>query len=364
MTSLKFAPMLAVWLAQAAFAQPGPEHVRRFGWQEAALEVTVRGTTDLDLFAGVLEAFVADSPDIAVVYEQWGSNDLDALTRQDCRKRISSADLVISSAVDLQVKLVNDGCARAHVSGLTASLPDNLNWRNEVFGITREPAVIVYNRDLVPASEAPRTRFDLIDLLRSPESRFAGKVATYDIEASGLGYLFAFLDAQQATTFGSLIEAFARSGAVSTCCSAEIIDGVASGEYLLAYNVLGSYALARAREADNLIVVAPQDYTLVLARGALIPKYSRDPVSAGLLLDFLLSDTGQRVLAADELFVDVTTSDGSWLDPAAESEAVLRPVALSPVLLVGLDRQKREGFLALWRDTFAQSRRAGPFREP
>ena len=70
--------------------------------------------------------------------------------------------------------------------------------------MTREPAVIVYNRDLVSPDEAPRSRFDLIDLLRPAGSRYAGRVATYDIEASGIGYLFAFADSQQATTFGSL----------------------------------------------------------------------------------------------------------------------------------------------------------------
>ena len=112
--------------------------------------------------------------------------------------------------------------------------------------MTREPAVIVYNRELVPRDEAPRSRFDLIDLLRPADSRYAGRVATYDIEESGVGYLFAFADSQQATTFGSLIEAFGRSGAIATCCSAEIIDGVAEGRYLVAYNVLGSYALDRA----------------------------------------------------------------------------------------------------------------------
>ena len=139
---------------------------------------------------------------------------------------------MVSSAVDLQVKLVNDGCAQPHRSVATAALPAVANWRDELFGVTREPAVIVYNRDLVPPDEAPRSRFDLIDLLRPADSRYAGRVATYDIEESGLGYLFAFADSQQATTFGSLIEAFARSGAIATCCSAEIIDGVAEGRYL------------------------------------------------------------------------------------------------------------------------------------
>lgn len=62
----------------------------------------------------------------------------------------------------------------------------------------------------------------------------------------------------------AVIEAFARSGAVATCCSAEIIEGVATGHYLIAYNVLGSYALDRAARDPRIGVVAPEDYTLVL----------------------------------------------------------------------------------------------------
>ena len=127
------------------------------------------------------------------------------------------------------------------------------------------------------AREVPRSRFDLIDLLRPADSRYAGRIATYDIEDSGLGYLFAFADSQQATTFGSLIEAFARSGAVATCCSAEIIDGVAEGRYLIAYNVLGSYALDRAAERPAHRGGRAEDYTLVLRRAAMIPKGARNP---------------------------------------------------------------------------------------
>lgn len=338
--------------AQPAAEPPGIEARAQFGRPDASRRILVRSSTDIDLFAPVLADFTAANPAIAVDYEQWGTNDLFAITQAECGAA-GTADLVISSAVDQQVKLVNDGCARAHVSPEGAALPDVLRWRDELFGITREPAVMVYNRDLVPAAEAPRTRFDLIELLRPPGSRYAGKVATYDIETSGLGYLFAFMDSRQATSFGSLIEAFARTGAISTCCSAEIIDGVASGEYLLAYNVLGSYALARAQQADNLVVVAPQDYTLVLARAALIPKGARDPISAGLLLDFLLSDAGQRAMAREWLYLDVAGDAASGLDVPAANESVLRLIELSPVLLVGMDQQKKAQFLTLWRNTFA-----------
>lgn len=328
------------------------EAVATYGSGAGVTALLVRGTTDIAAFGPVLDTFAATRPGLAITYEQWGSNDLYRITDDACRNDAAAADLIVSSAVDQQVKLVNDGCAQPFRSDLTARLPAAANWRDEVFGVTREPAVIVYNRDLVSAEEAPRTRFELIDLLRPDGTRFAGRVATYDIEASGLGYLFAFADAQQATSFGSLLEAFGRSGAVATCCSAEIIDGVATGRWLIAYNVLGSYALARASRDRRIAVVAPHDYTLVLARAALVPKGARNPATAGALIDFLLSDAGRRVLAASRLVISFGEAEGADFDLSESAETNLRPIPLSPALLVGLDRHKRALFLERWRSSF------------
>jgi len=336
------------------FGAPGAaqEAVARFGPPGGVLGLLVRGTTDITAFEPVLQAFASAAPAAAITYEQWGSNDLYRLTEAACRDGDAVADLVISSAVDQQVKLVNDGCAQPHRSEATSRLPPEANWRDEVFGVTKEPAVIVYNRELVSSDEVPYSRFDLIDLLRPSGTRFAGRVATYDIEASGLGYLFAFADSQQATTFGSLLEAFGRSGAVATCCSAEIIDAVAEGEWLIAYNVLGSYALARAARDRRIGVVAPQDYTLVLSRAALIPKGARQPELAGSFIDFMLGGEGRRALAASRLVVSFGEPEGSEIDLPEAAETGLRPIPLSPTLLVGLDRHKRNQFLARWRATF------------
>jgi ABC-type Fe3+ transport system substrate-binding protein len=351
-------PILAGLLLSAppaGAAEPAPEAAAHFGVAGAPGALTVRGTTDVALFGPLLEAFAQATPELEIRYEQWGSNDLYALTAAACRDRAGAtgraalppADLILSSAADLQVKLVNDGCAQPHRSVLTAALPAALNWRDEIFGVTEEPAVIVYNRELVPPAEVPRSRFDLIDLLRPEDSRYTGRVATYDIEDSGLGYLFAFADSLQATTFGGLIEAFARSGAIATCCSAEIIEGVAEGRYLIAYNVLGSYALDRAEQDPRLGVLAPEDYTLALSRGAMIPKDAPNPTAAGLLIDFMLSEPGRAVLADQHLLA------APGLAPERET-SLYRPIALSPTLLLGLDQQKRAGFLARWRAAFAR----------
>lgn len=349
--------MRAVLLALAlvALAGPGvaaaPEMIARFGPVDAPRRMLIRSTTDVTVFAPVIGAFLTTRPDLAIDYEQWGSNDLYALSMEDCTQGRAGADLVISSGVQQMVKLVNDACARSYRSAATAVLPDALSWRDQLWGVTREPAVMVYNKAQVPPAEVPRSRFDLLDLLRPERSRYAGRVATYDIEESGLGYLFAFMDAQEATTFGGLLESLGRSGAVATCCSAEIIDGVATGQYLVAYNVLGSYALARAAHDDRIGVVAPSDYTLVLNRAVMIPREAVAFGSASGFLDFLLSADGRAALRRALLIVPVEEEAGVMEVPPA-SDGVLRPIPLSPALLVAMDKQKREAFIRRWRDTF------------
>lgn len=330
------------------------EDAASFGAATASQTLVIHSTTDIGVFAPVMLDFLADRPNLRIAYEQWGSNDLATMSERSCVSGSADADLIISSAVDLQVQLVNNGCATAHRSPATDALPQSRNWRNEIFGVTEEPAVLIYNTELVAPEEVPQSRFDLIDLLRPADSRFVGRVATYDIEASGLGYLFAFMDSLQANTFGRLLEAFGRSGAVATCCSAELIDAVADGRYLIAYNVLGSYALGRAEKDPRIGVRAPSDYTLVLSRAALIPKYAANVAAAGAFIDFLLSSPGQAALARARLVVRIGGTDGADFDLPGGGPSSLRPIALSPILLAGMDQHKRRIFLNQWRQNLRQ----------
>ncbi|MFS8039007.1 ABC transporter substrate-binding protein [Xanthobacter sp. AM11] len=325
-------------------AAEGPEEVTSFGPGDAPRRLLVRGTTDIPVFRTVLQAFSQTLPYLRIDYEQWSANALNARTEADCNAHAPGADFIINSGIDRMLKLVNDGCALPHRTDATASIPQGSHWRSEIFAITAEPGVIIYNRQLVPPEEVPRTRFDLIDLLRPVDSRYAGRVATYDIEASGTGYIYAFADSLQASTFGSLIEAFGRSGAVATCCSAELIGGVQDGTYLIGYNVLGSYAAARAAEDPLLGVVLPEDYTLILSRAAMIPKGAANVDDAGAFIDFLLGAEGRNQLNRTRLLLKDDDGDARG--------GMLRPVPLSPVLLVAVDAATRQQFLARWRSAF------------
>ncbi|MEJ8472889.1 ABC transporter substrate-binding protein [Roseibium algae] len=341
---LALSVMLFGYMFMPVLAQ---EMTRQFGSVEPTRSLIIRSTTDISVFGSVVEAFLDTQPGLAITYEQWGSNDLFELSLSECREDVPGADLIISSGVHQMVKLVNEACALTHRSVQTSGMQSVLRWRDQLWGITREPAVMVYNRALVPSFEVPQSRFDLLDLLRPSLSRYAGRVATYDIERSGLGYLFAFSDSREATTFGALLESFGRTGVVATCCSAEIIEGVAEGTYLIAYNVLGSYARSLSRNDDRIGIVLPQDYTLVLSRALMVPKQARNSADATRFLDFLLSPLGQAELRRVLLWSPLLDDEGESV-----SETSLRPIGLSPSLLVSLDKQKREQFIKRWRSSF------------
>ncbi|ETX13138.1 periplasmic iron-binding protein [Roseivivax halodurans JCM 10272] len=326
----------------------------RIGPADAARELRVRSTTDLEVLRPVLESFLETRPDTAILYEQWLSNSLYRRSIEECEAGSPGADLVISSAVHQLVEFVNRACAASYVSEVTAMLPSDLSWRDELWGITREPAVIVYNRDLVPPEEVPRSRFDLLDTLRNAPERYSGRIATYDIEASGLGFLFAYADSLEATTFGGLLEAFGRTNAVATCCSAEIMDAVSSGKYLIAYNILGSYAFGLAKRNPHLGIVAPSDYTLMLSRGAVLPRGARNRALAAQLVDYLLPPSGQDSLRQANLNTDLDALLEKGAVPEGFGASQLRSIELSPKLLVASDRHKRLLFKEVWLNAFPE----------
>lgn len=335
-----------VALAGAGNAQqagPGPETRTRFGARDVPAMV-LRSTTDIAVLGPIIADFTSRNPDVAVEFEQWTSNSLYDASRRDCDAATPEADAVLSSAVHQLVDLVNADCAAPYRSAATRALPDARRWRDEIWGVTQEPAVIIYNTHLVPFADVPRSRFALLDLMRRDDRRYRGKIATYDIRTSGLGYLLAFEDSRKASTFGSLIEGLGRAHAVRTCCSAEIIKGVSDGTYLIAYNVLGSYV--DVRRDPGVGVIWPRDYTLVLSRGYMIPKGAKRAAAARRLLEFLLSVPGRLDLAAAGLLSAQEAAD------SATHESTLRPIAITPVLLVALDRQKRARFIQRWRSAF------------
>ncbi len=158
-------------------------------------KLRIEASGDIEAIEPLIRDFQALEPALSITYVDSLTNDLYGMMQEACAKGMTGADLVFSSSADHMVKLANDGCAQPHTSPETSRAPPFASWHDEVFGFSFEPAVIVYNRNLVPPSDVPRSRDQLVDLLRDKAETYNNRIGTYDIARSGIGYLFGFFDA-------------------------------------------------------------------------------------------------------------------------------------------------------------------------
>lgn len=334
---------VVAWLATPARADMVIESEHLFaasapgGASSAPLHVL--STTDLSLFEPLIEAWQAQRPDVAVRYTIATSRSVFEAVRDDP----SVADLVVSSAMDLQIKLVNDGFGLTHRSPAVAALPSWARWREQLYAFTQEPATLIVSRRAFEDVGLPKDRDDLMRILRQYPDRFRGRIGTYDVHASGVGYLIATQDARRSDAFWQLVDVMGGLNTRLYCCSADMINDLESGNLALAYNVVGGYADAALAGNSDGMVVPLSDFTHVLQRTAFVPTGSRQSTLAGAFIDFLVGPEARAVLSER---IGVPPIDA---DALAETLRY-RPVRLGPGLLVYLDTLKRERFLMQWSE--------------
>ncbi|MBF9042835.1 ABC transporter substrate-binding protein [Rhodobacterales bacterium HKCCE4037] len=300
----------------------------------------VISTTDLDVFEPLLLRFQDQHPEIGIDYVVASSAELHRAIRGG-----ATYDLALSSAMDLQFSLANDGRARSYSSAVTEALPDWARWNDRIFAFTAEPAVVVINEARFEGLPRPRSRADLVTLLRDHPDRFEGAVGTYDLRESGLGYLFATQEARASDAYWRLTEVMGRLNPRLYCCSSQMIDDVASGRLALAYNVLGPYAEGRLGQDEGLAILPMEDFANVMLRTALIPTTAQEVEAAGLMLDALLRE-GMGDGAEPGLPPLQARGEGAG--------DAFGPIRLGPALMVYLDRLNRESFLEAWNAAMEQ----------
>ncbi len=313
--------------------------------------LVIYGTTDRERFSPVIAEFKKLHPEIAVQYTELDAGPLHKRFLDEVSAKRTTADLILSSAMDLQVQLVNDGYAASHNSADARALPRWARWRDQAFGFTFEPAVMVFNKNLIAAKDMPRSRSAMLSAVRKNPEFWRNRIGTYDIARSNVGYLLATQDARQNSESGSLTEAFGDVGLKTMENTSSLLDQIERGTLILGYNLLGSYAQARADAGAPIAIVYPQDYTLAVSRTALIPNAAKNPTAAHQFLNYLLSLQGQRTLSSQSR-LSAVRADIAGSSPGsvrASDIGIIRPVALGPGLLVYLDAQKRRRFLENWQ---------------
>jgi iron(III) transport system substrate-binding protein len=344
----------AQWLARSAPALP-PYYPSDYGAMVDAARregrVTVYSTTDFAAAYPLIRAFESRYPGITVDYREQNSDDIYRRFLAELATKSPGADVVWSSAMPEQFKLVNDGHALSYASPERPYLPSWAIWKNEAYGTSYEPVVFVYNARQLPADLIPSTHADFARILDGHRDLLRGRVASYDIEHSGSAFLFAAEDARTTPVFWDVARALGGVNVNLYITTAAMLERVAAGESLLAYNVIGSYAARYADRNPALAIKMPTDYTLVATRVAFIARRAARPNAARLWLDFMLSRDGQGVMA-DRAFLFSLRQDVETGLTAKRLLAELgnthRPIPVGPGLLAHQDQLRRADFLKRW----------------
>ncbi|MCZ4094653.1 ABC transporter substrate-binding protein [Sinorhizobium psoraleae] len=319
----------------------------------AAPILVVYSSLDEPLARPMIVGFQKANPDVAVHYEDMLTGEIYDRIVKETDGGQKTADFAFSSAMDLQVKLSNDGYAQRSDLPMSGRWPAWANWRNTAYALTFEPAVFVYHKPSFATEPPPATRAEFVDYLKRQGGAVFGRIGTYDIERSGVGFLFMSRDQEQFGDIWSVIQAMGAAGVKLYSTSQAIVERVADGRFVLGYNILGSYAADWASRHPDVGIVLPKDYTVVMSRIGLVPQAAASPDLGRRYLEFFMSKEGQTIMAR-ELQIPAVSPDVAGENTANTMQEMLggqlRPVPVSPGLMVYLDQVKRARLIARWNE--------------
>ena len=345
-----FWPGLA--LAQAEFPDYYPDNYAEI--VAAAKEegkVVVYSPLDASAARALVDDFQSMYPGITVEYNDLSTPVLNNRFISEAAAGQTTADVVWSSAMDLQMQLVKDGNALEYASAELPRLPAWASFESKAYGTTFEPIVFIYNKAELTEDMVPKSHAEIPAKFQENADILDGRVISYDIEGSGIGFLTVATDSKMSESFWDIPTAMGSVNTRYVAGSGQMIDSVAAGESVFAYNQIASYA---RRQADNpdMGVIFPSDYTLVISRVAFVAADAPHPNAGKLWLDYMLSQRGQTVLAGEGGLYslrDDVEGDYSAASLTAAHGDVLRPVPINLDILQNLDRTFADDFLAKWK---------------
>jgi iron(III) transport system substrate-binding protein len=315
-------------------------------------KLVLYSSTDSASVEPLLQDFKSLYPFLQVEYNDLNTTEIYNRFVAETAAGSGTADLLWSSAMDLQLQLASKGNALTYASPEIAGLPKWAIWQNQAYGTTFEPVSIAYNKRLLPADAVPQSHADLIRVIKEKTDLFKEKIATFDPEKSGVGFLMMTQDAKVFLQFWDLAKSLGSSGAKVYTSTGAMLEKVGSGEHYLAYNIIGSYVLLRQKKDPSMGFVLPKDYTLVFSRVAFISKTARNPNAAKLFLDYVLSKRGQTVMSEKSLVYSLRSDVPGNITAAGltkELGSALKPIDVNTDILAGLEQSKRLEFMKQWQ---------------
>lgn len=269
-----------------------------------------------------------------------------------------TADLLMTASIDNWQDFMAKGLADPYESPEIAHLP---SWSVPMKGLytaSTDPMTIIYNKVLIPEEKLPKSVQDVASLVDDAAIQTDGKISTYNAAANTFGLSIFWAWTRERSNAWELFDKIGKASRLERSAG-NMFDKVATGEYLVGMFPSSIAILGRMKDAATASIVGyslPDDGVPVFLRGMALPKDAKNPASAKLLLDFLLSRKGQLAMAAGGLTpyrsdvkkeeVPYYTYDSIAAEVGGEKNIVL--VNYDPEML-----KQRQQFLDRWKQAFS-----------
>ncbi len=266
------------------------------------------------LIQPVLDAFKAEHPEVEIVLKSGDNSQLaNALIEE---KANPQADLFITTELFTVQTLYEEGGFENYVSPAAAAIPAGYRQADGGWtGLTARARVIMYNTDLVKPEEAPQSIFDLTD------PKWKGQIAA---AGSGNGSVQAQVAVMRQLVGEEEAEAWLQ-GLLDNEVTflgghTDVRKAVGAGEFKIGLVNHYYYYLQKAEGSPVGIVFPDQGEgqigLIVNATAVGVVKGGKNEAAAKALVDFLLSEEGQKLFA--ELNYEYPLVAGVALHPDVE----------------------------------------------
>ena len=219
----------------------------------------------------------------------------------DCLQRIASeaddpqCDVMWGGTVESLEAYV--AFFQPYVCAEDAYIPEQFKDPNDLWiGESQQPAVIMYNRNLVADSEIPVVWEDLLDL------KWKGQIASADPASSGSAYtllcnMILAVSKQADKSDGWAFVTALFENAVISGGSSTVYQGVANGEYALGLTLEQLACPYVLENPDGVGMIYPADGSSNVPDGVALVKGCPHEENARLFIDFLLSADCQQFMS-------------------------------------------------------------------
>lgn len=267
-----------------------------------------------------------------------------------------TADLIVTVAPDAWIDMIERKQILSYESPELKAYPEWSVPSPGLYTAALDPLVFLWNKALLPEALWPKSFADLVEKVKANPAVFRRKLTSYSAHLTSYGYNAHYFFAKH---HGDKVWDWYKTVGPETRferSAGPMVEKVTTGEYVLAYFCGSSAARMAVRDPARAKIVGMSyisDGTPMVFRGLAIPAKSARPNSAKLLLDFMLSEAGQKALAAGSrtpMRPSITAESVSGAETYSQIE---KDIGTSNAILVNYDRglvTDHEAFVRKWRE--------------